>query len=274
MMIILKHLFTKTRKLLTRDPTIPAVCYDPCNNAYLSAQKIGKTPALCAANSTFRSYAVTCENCVGESIKSDTSLSTLEQFVEYCDSIDPIPGLNSTASINITSYSIVPTVAPFTTTIGGVVTTWSFTTNVTQYPQVPNTAIVQIPQTVNGQLTTWTFTTTYSNLPSNAAFVSNDSSTPSPTHISSVVPSGNRAWIAGPIVGCVVGVSLIFIGGFFLWRHRRNGRKPSTELEARGIPEPKSELEAPNRPQELDVDSTRIKDRGEVHELPGLGLII
>ncbi|KAI1439572.1 hypothetical protein F5Y02DRAFT_405414 [Annulohypoxylon stygium] len=265
-MIILRHLFAKTQKLFTRDNSLPASCYDACNNAYLIAQQTGKVPALCAANSTFRSYTVSCENCVGKNVTNDYP-SVLKQFIDFCEATNPVPIFNSTVPINITSYSIVPTVASYTTTIGGVATTWSFTTNVTQYPQVPNTAIIQIPQTVNGQLTTWTFTTTYSSLPSEGALVSNDSSTSFPTHISDPEPSSNHAWIAGPIVGSVVGVSVIFVGGFLLWRHKRNVRKSTTELEAHGIPEPKSELEAPNRPQELDASNTRVEDTDGPQEL-------
>ena len=57
------------------------------------------------------------------------------------------------------------------------------------------------------------------------------------------VEGTNHAWIAGPVVGGVFGISIIALGGFLLWRRKRNKRR-LIELESRGPPGEKVELEA------------------------------
>ncbi|KAI1207719.1 uncharacterized protein F4807DRAFT_434362 [Annulohypoxylon truncatum] len=251
-MVSSRKLVAQVLSLFSRaSDDVPAACYNACNNAYLEAQRIGKQPALCAADSDFSTYLQSCYNCVEENGGSETSLSQLDQFVDYCNATTPIP-VNHTLT---TSYPVVTEVLPHTVTSGGsVVGTWFFTTNITILPSV---SVVEITKTLGGKLTTFTFTTTYSSLPTGQAQAPNETSMNSPAHDPGPATPANRAWIAGPVVGGVVGVSIILLGSFFLWRHRRSKRESSTELEAQETSGPKYELDAPNRPQELDTVSSR-----------------
>ncbi|KAI2462906.1 hypothetical protein F4781DRAFT_418407 [Annulohypoxylon bovei var. microspora] len=276
-MTILRQLITKTYLLFSRD-TPDADCYTVCNNAYLEAEKIGKTAALCDIGSVFRLYVASCESCEGN---NGTYLAELEPFTDYCDAADPIPISNQTGASS-TSYSAVPTVLPYTATVGGILTTWLFTTTITLHASIPSTTVVQITQTVDGELRTFTFKTTYANLPtthinvsSGATQSTNITSISSPTYNPEPAKSTNGAWIAGPAVGGVAGAVIIVLGGFFLWRHKRKKREPPTELESHGASEAKPELEATNPPQELDTASLRaIQNRdhtNEPHELAANG---
>ncbi|KAI1451737.1 hypothetical protein F4805DRAFT_450397 [Annulohypoxylon moriforme] len=264
-MFIIRRLLAKAYSLLPRSTTIPEACYDICNDAYLTAQKGGKTSEICASNSTFMIYIKACEQCDKDNEGNSTDLvPTLEQWLDYCSAVNPVP--TSGNALNL-SYSLVPTVIPDTVTSNGILTTWFFTTSITVLPPVPSTTVVQIPQTINGHLTTFTFTTTYANLPTGGAEVTNDTSIPSPTYNPETTASTNHAWIAGPVVGAVAGISIIVLGSFFLWRYKRKRLQTSTELESHRMPEIKSELDAPNRPQELDVSNPRTTEANEIHEL-------
>ncbi|OTA66158.1 hypothetical protein K449DRAFT_463187 [Hypoxylon sp. EC38] len=274
-MFTLKELIVRAGLLLSRSSTIPAVCYDVCNNAYIAAQQEGKTPALCAADSNFTIYYETCDNCTAETGGAE-NITDLAQFVNYCEGISPSSStLTSSSSGSVAhpststsalSFHITQTVLPWswtflfnTTTNGGIPTTWSFTAEATVYAPIPATAVVQIINTVNGIPQTYTFTTTYAQLPTD--FANGAASDPtSTTSIPSLTPtpepsaSPNRAWIAGPVVGGVAGVSIVALGGLLLWRRRQKQLQASIRPELHGIDAIKSEMEVPNRPQELDAN--------------------
>jgi hypothetical protein len=62
------------------------------DNAYIEAQKVGKSPALCAAGSTFLTDLNQCQNCVISNSNSTTvSLTTytdpeFDPFIDFCAS--------------------------------------------------------------------------------------------------------------------------------------------------------------------------------------------
>ncbi|KAI9054507.1 hypothetical protein LZ554_001665 [Drepanopeziza brunnea f. sp. 'monogermtubi'] len=98
-----------TLHLLKRDASVaPAVCFAQCNNCYIEAQSVGKSPALCAADSAFRSYYEGCQSCVASN--SDTSEESLAVYVEpkfaeftdYCDAQAPaIPVLDDSLTSTV-----------------------------------------------------------------------------------------------------------------------------------------------------------------------------
>ncbi|KAI0886740.1 uncharacterized protein GGS22DRAFT_158582 [Annulohypoxylon maeteangense] len=270
-MTILRRLVSNVHSLILRTYPEPLTCYNICNNGYLEAQRVGKVPALCASGSNFLTYYDSCQQCINEvGISWTEYLPPLTEYVDYCNSTNPNQ-LNQTATD--LSYSVIPTTISSPVTTGDILTTWLFTTSVTIYPPVPSTTVVQIAQTVNGKPTTYTFTTTYANLPIGGAEVTNGTSTPPPTpspDLAAPISHSShptRAWIAGPVAGGVVAVSIVMLGSLFLWRRNRKRRQPSAELEARGIMEEKSELEAPNYPQELNAVNTRALHADAPHEL-------
>jgi hypothetical protein len=106
--------------------TIPAVCYAQCNNCYLEAQRVGKSPALCAPGSPFESDYASCQSCVaanGDLTK--VSLQTyvvpeFEPFLSFCQAQPAIPEISSSAAGTTTSTK---TVTPGTATESVVVAT-------------------------------------------------------------------------------------------------------------------------------------------------------
>ncbi|KAI0836952.1 hypothetical protein F5Y06DRAFT_305018 [Hypoxylon sp. FL0890] len=239
-MHILKRLLLGASALFSRDNTLPAPCYDICNNAYIEAQQIGKTPALCASDSVFTAYYGACNICT--TVQGGAS--------------------------NITE--LAPFIVYYIVTIGGVPTTWSFTTDVTIYASIPATTIVLITTTVNGALQTYTFTTTYAQLPTDfmngaVSQSANGTDMPSPTPSPEPSESPNRAWIAGPVVGGVAGASIIMLGGLFLWRRRRRSHQASIRHELPSNDVVKSEMEVPDRPQELDASDVNAMHHGAGH---------
>jgi hypothetical protein len=64
-----------------RDNTVvPANCYAVCNNCYIEAQKVGKSPALCASGSAFETELGACNGCVVAN--GDSTKATLQTYVD------------------------------------------------------------------------------------------------------------------------------------------------------------------------------------------------
>ncbi|KAJ9144808.1 hypothetical protein NKR19_g6340 [Coniochaeta hoffmannii] len=93
-----KHGANHMNAFSKRDETItPAVCYDTCNDCYLEAQAVGKSPALCAAGSPFNISYTDCNNCINEN-SGQTKMSTkayldpkFAQFINFCQATDARP---------------------------------------------------------------------------------------------------------------------------------------------------------------------------------------
>ncbi|KAG5981127.1 hypothetical protein E4U55_003263 [Claviceps digitariae] len=73
-----------------KDVTAPESCYDDCNNAYVTAESIGKIDRLCAEGSTFRVNYGICTSCI-KSVTNDTAKAMVDyvdprfaQFLDFC----------------------------------------------------------------------------------------------------------------------------------------------------------------------------------------------
>ncbi|KAF2963050.1 hypothetical protein GQX73_g10520 [Xylaria multiplex] len=86
--------------LSKRALTLPAICYDTCNNVNIEAQSVGKTRDLCAQGSPFLSYLQACEDCIAANLENvqDTRREYLEpafaQYLGYCSSTNPSSASN------------------------------------------------------------------------------------------------------------------------------------------------------------------------------------
>ncbi|KAB5549545.1 hypothetical protein GE09DRAFT_177077 [Coniochaeta sp. 2T2.1] len=143
---------------------VPAVCYDPCNNAYIEAQVVGKTPSLCAPNSTYLAYYNTCLNCLQENGSSNTSAigPQFDEFIKYCASLDalvPVP-ITTTLFATVSDGVVVPVTVSYTLTkvssgyLGAVSTTTSSvnstlasSTSSTSASQTPPASAASLPPT-------------------------------------------------------------------------------------------------------------------------------
>lgn len=156
------------------------------DNAYLEAQQVGETPALCDSGSAFFEYYNSCRTCLAS---TNTTIAeafpALQEFVDYCDVLSP-QGTSSAPSStpsgsSALSWSLLTTMSegtvtpsrslanvtiPYTTVAGGSTIVWSFVTLITSYAPIPATATVEITTLVGGRPATLTFTTSYLVLPS------------------------------------------------------------------------------------------------------------
>ncbi|KUI72392.1 hypothetical protein VM1G_07457 [Cytospora mali] len=85
------------------EDAVPAMCYASCNNAYIDAKSVGKTPALCVADNSFTYYYNGCQACVKTETDAQQYNATEEtlnqlfsQYIDYCSvsissSTDTIP---------------------------------------------------------------------------------------------------------------------------------------------------------------------------------------
>ncbi|RYP06003.1 hypothetical protein DL765_009651 [Monosporascus sp. GIB2] len=102
--------------LSKRGPTVPSVCYDRCNNAYLECQAVGKSPGLCREGSAFRDYYDACELCIEDHLVNfqitarDYLSPQFSQFLGYCAVTNPVrPPSSSPAESGVTSAGEVST---------------------------------------------------------------------------------------------------------------------------------------------------------------------
>ncbi|KAH6880468.1 hypothetical protein B0T10DRAFT_581799 [Thelonectria olida] len=214
--------------LVRRDVT-PAVCYDDCNGAYQIAKSKGKVPSLCEPSSTFQKAYNRCANCLKANADEDSDLRNLVdpqlgQFINYC-------GLDRATRTGI-----------FTGTDGAV-----------------QTLIYLVPAANTASTTTVGDSTssrpgTFSRPPTSTTRTSTSSPTTTTAFpiASSASGEANKAWIAGPVIGVIVGLLLTIAMAFLLGRRRRKLGHASEE----GWMFAKAELHAdsvpPKKPEEID----------------------
>ncbi|KAK4444040.1 hypothetical protein QBC34DRAFT_416036 [Podospora aff. communis PSN243] len=249
------------------DTVLPAACVDICENAYLEAQSIGKTPALCDPRFGFRNYYDGCQACIGANV-ADVKLVTqtyldpmFGQFLEYCASA---PTITSTSIDSALLASISSSISKAIETIKGNATipTDYFT---------PTTETTAVAATFpDGSVTTVPITRAW--MAPNSKFFGTATttvtliSTPPPTlpaETAADQQSTSNAWIAGPVVGAVVGVLLLAFAGFF-FLHVRPWRK-ATAISATEEQQAGEEKDTPEKAQ-LHSDSV---PRAPPQELPG-----
>ncbi|KAI1773305.1 hypothetical protein F4818DRAFT_123742 [Hypoxylon cercidicola] len=290
-----------------RSSTLPASCYDTCNNAYLEAQHTGKTPALCASGSPFQTLTAACRSCSSVDDNDDALQSTLlplfEPYIEYCEaqtassstSAASTTGTTSTTSSNSNGYiavtvplsrmsCILTCIAPLeinyvadTATLNGVATTELLTAVISYTPEFATTVFTDT-STLNGEPRAFVTTQVLTKLPSDfldwltGDTMSGTDVAPKPANTEFMQPMEpqSRSWIAGPIVGGLAGLLIVGIGALLLWRRRQKLAKGKTGFELHGDSAIKSEMEVPNHPRELEADNPLANDPGP-HELPADG---
>ncbi|KAJ5210986.1 hypothetical protein N7491_010801 [Penicillium cf. griseofulvum] len=77
--------------LFRRDDTNPpAICYSVCNDVVRAVQVSGKSPEICAVNSSFMLSAGDCQSCIGRNSNrtyEDTILPLFKETLDYCEDI-------------------------------------------------------------------------------------------------------------------------------------------------------------------------------------------
>jgi hypothetical protein len=141
------------------------------DNAYLEAQSVGETPALCDSVSAFTDYYSSCISCIRQLNSTATAPTEILPFVDYCDGQAAVNTSTQSSSVSLASttaasFPVATATIQYTTTLDGVSTvldyTQTFTLTSTQVAVITpiSTATVQYTTTVDGTPTVWDFTRT------------------------------------------------------------------------------------------------------------------
>ncbi|KAK1986151.1 hypothetical protein LZ30DRAFT_317803 [Colletotrichum cereale] len=200
------------------EKTVPAVCFDICNNALIETSNIGRVPSMCDTNSDFWRGYQECISCLGaEANDANTTIETyidpvFKQFIDYCASQMPQPSYPSTLMTTRTVLQFVDITAIDGKVQPGVLRTWIVTDLKAEFTGLPTvTSDVLSP---------------YTTKPTGTA----------PANTSATVaeePSQelDKAWIAGPVIGVVTAILLALAG---LWFLRRRSRRALYRSAAEG----------------------------------------
>ncbi|KAI1855197.1 hypothetical protein JX266_000062 [Neoarthrinium moseri] len=219
--------------------TLPAVCYDICNNAYIEAQAAGgPNSAICQDGSSFKLLVETCHRCIQVNAPEPEQQLLQDQF------ITPVfqQWLDFCSSGSSSSRTPISTVLRTTTIDLGAGSSTTSISSVLIY------ALENI--TINARPATST-----SLLPSNTSSINPSSqSTTSPLPTTSSIPtiitqpSRNPEWIAGPVIGSIGGVCLISICAWLWWRRRHKHANGTSATAVDDGPAEKAQLHGDSLP--------------------------
>ncbi|KAK4147677.1 uncharacterized protein C8A04DRAFT_24224 [Dichotomopilus funicola] len=244
----------------------PSACYDVCQNAFTVLQQNGGlTPTLCAATGPFAEYAQSCSSCYRQNGATLNSSSGVGQAIAYCagDLPSSVPssavGSSPAATTNTarTSYTIPTSWLTHSTTLS--VSTF---TGLIEHGTTTNrvyTLVVDVVVTRSDWTGFRTATASTGRAPPPTSTGSRGGESNS---------GGSQAWIAGPVIGGVVGLAAIAAATYFLLRRRRCRKQNiidhdhpqetwdgKPELHADDLPGPPKPFEVSGDsrlPQELD----------------------
>ncbi|KAK4232558.1 hypothetical protein QBC38DRAFT_514235 [Podospora fimiseda] len=236
--------------LASRDETIvPAECYAWCNNAYLEAQRVGKSPELCDNNSTFNDLYSKCRECIqawpGES--KITLIVYLEptffQFIDYCSS-------GSAQSVVVTlpaSFFVTQTTtswAVFTKSDGEV----SSSAVITVLKELDSDVWVRASPSTTQNITTSTIRNSTYTPPTSSAPTSEPTKFPTDeSQDATDTKASANPWIVLASILSVL-LSVVSIGGILLLIRRRRRRAKEQQ-----------------RPEETNYESPKVWERSQLH---------
>ncbi|KAK8008016.1 hypothetical protein PG991_010567 [Apiospora marii] len=278
---------SRSQSAQPEDVTIPAVCYENCNDAYLEAQKVGTSNSiLCQEGSKFLSLKNACKDCLRD---HNTSTVWIEPYLAFCDSTEDVTTTPSRSALaqnptrtdtslieNTTTGTSHVTIIPSRTDSSLTEITTTRTSDTTVIPSRSTTSIqlvfteVEISTEIGGYSTVLMTPVTYRSypgdpittaivrfvrgyladhfIPATSSTISQATAIPTPAP---PIPASthNMAWVVGPVIGAVA---------LLLWRwaHQRvlgrtadgTARQPRERFEKPELP---VSLSGVNR-QEID----------------------
>ncbi|KAH9235185.1 hypothetical protein K456DRAFT_1611986 [Colletotrichum gloeosporioides 23] len=176
-------------RAVRRDDTIvPATCYSICNDAYVEAQSVGKSPVICEQNSTFQTTYLKCKECIeqsAEDVKATQQMYLAPKFQEFLDfctgasTTSTTPSITYPASMFITTTSLVE--MDITQLSGKVLSGVLVPVTITELRQEATTMVATTsPAKVSPSI-----------LPSETV---------------ERKPTKSSAWIAGPVIGVLTAI--------------------------------------------------------------------
>ncbi|KAL6811919.1 hypothetical protein V8C40DRAFT_257734 [Trichoderma camerunense] len=225
--------------------SVPSGCLPRCTAALAIATVEGLKSQLCAPNSAFIEAVDSCSACIKGSGPNPrggiSSISPLIPYLEFCHLL-----AYSTLMYTSTNGQI--------TTIVYLLPTNKAATNTSSSSRTITTSKKTSRATTPSRTSTLAIPTSL--VPQNAASSPSVSATP-PSH----------AWIAGPVVGSIVGLAIVFGVLFYLWRRRYRHSKPDNfdpaQLHSDCIPKPELDAQT-NMIHELDAQP--VSPRAEMPE--------
>lgn len=204
--------------------------YSSLDNAYIVAQKVGKTEELCNEGSNFKTLQAACKACLDKRGYNYSDAGT-EPVLQYCDGGIPLTGV-----VTVT----------MTITTNGMMVPLTLATSFSIAPAGLRTAETSSASTASQPTSTGAPTA-----------VSPGLDTPAPTESPKADDEPSRAWMAGPVAGSVAGVVLVALVFWFASCRRqrarlaaRNGDAPleKPQLHSDCVPKPMPpEVEANER---------------------------
>ncbi|KAH7124508.1 hypothetical protein EDB81DRAFT_664083 [Dactylonectria macrodidyma] len=197
------------------------------DNLFKIAEAEGKTSELCDPGSTFRTAAEICRKCLEDNEAMSTDVSYLDLIV---------PGLDE--YLDFCHIGVTTLTHTFTGTNGQVSTVRYVVPGLeTITASMPTTALE------SPSLSTRSGSSNSYVMPVDSPSMSLDNSPGDP---------GNKSWIAGPLLGSIIGVAVILGTVIHIWRRRSSitrsdGLEPpndKAQLHSDCIPKPAHETEA------------------------------
>ncbi|KAJ6437408.1 nonsense-mediated mRNA decay protein [Purpureocillium lavendulum] len=231
-------------------------CYSDCNKAFSVAQSTGKNPQLCSPSSDFRLSLASCLKCINDLV--DPALKEaaigdvypqLQDYVDYCKQ----EATQTSQQAGFSSLAEQLSRVPHCTACSA--STLVYTDN--------SDIIRTITVRVQASPSVVTSTTGDGTSAAGADLGPSGSQIPPATSGSHATSGPSRAWLAGPIIGGVVMILIVFGIGTYIYRRRRrlgSGKQdePLTAVEA--------QEKGPFEKAQLHSDSFRPR---ELHELAG-----
>ncbi|PQE16422.1 glyco X protein [Rutstroemia sp. NJR-2017a BVV2] len=185
------------------------------DNAYIDAQKIGKVPELCSAESSFNTHYSSCQACVATNSANDTATQqvdlnpTFGEYIEYCSSVSASE--SSSSAIPATSTADISV-----SSLPNITTSTSFSTPSTTYGSAYSTITILHTQSIplfNGSIVTYTFTDS----------VTLEDQPTSSTTLSNLQPKSSSHKVA-LIAGILAPIGSLMLLGFCFFILRRYSR--------------------------------------------------
>ncbi|KAK1590854.1 uncharacterized protein LY79DRAFT_553331 [Colletotrichum navitas] len=190
------------------EKTVPAGCFDICNNVNVEASSVGKVLSMCDANSdVWRGYRE-CISCIrAEAIDAETTIETyidpeFKQFIDYCASQPLQPSYPSTLITIRTVVQFVDITATDGKVRPGMLRTWEVTELKAEF-----TGLLTATSNALSLQTTMPTET----MPAGTSATATQKPSPEP----------DKAWIAGSVIGVVTAILLVLAGLWFFRRHSR-----------------------------------------------------
>ncbi|KAL4804207.1 hypothetical protein BDV18DRAFT_161967 [Aspergillus unguis] len=265
---ILRRRVRRQQEQPTDVQEVPDLCYDVCTYAARIAQQTGRTPSLCAADSSFMNSYETCTTCItvyttgdaGNGTSANETISFLSGYINYCnnegngtDIVDIKDLLASWSSLEQSQSQIVESLA----SAGVDVTTTTTSQNATATTTTGTSGAVP-SETGNAA----------DSDPSSAAEATAADSSSSSDNIGVIVPA-----VVVPVV-CVLGAVVI---AWVLLRRRKKRRELEAAKTDTDSNEGKAQLHADEFRPELSgtaaAEMATDRDEGFVAELPARELV-